>query len=118
MVCAWEDGNSMDQDDTLPSQGAITVLSFTHSNLHPRNIIVRLDDNQGDEMAAGGVQVTAIIDWEFAGWYPEYWEFVMALNMVPPRGPLWDWVDFLPGEAIGNYPVECAVDCLLDRWLG
>ncbi|EMD35878.1 hypothetical protein CERSUDRAFT_156636 [Gelatoporia subvermispora B] len=42
-------------------------VMFTHSDLAPRNIIVRGDD------------IAAIIDWEHAGWYPEYWEYVKAL---------------------------------------
>lgn len=40
---------------------------FTHADLCPRNIIV--DDNG---------RVSAIIDWEFGGWYPEYWEYTKA----------------------------------------
>ncbi|EIM85020.1 kinase-like protein [Stereum hirsutum FP-91666 SS1] len=42
-------------------------ICFTHGDLAPRNIMV-----QGDN-------VTAIIDWEEAGWYPEHWEIVKAL---------------------------------------
>ncbi|EIM79801.1 kinase-like protein [Stereum hirsutum FP-91666 SS1] len=42
-------------------------ICFTHGDLAPRNIFV-----QGDT-------VTAIIDWEEAGWYPEHWEIVKAL---------------------------------------
>ncbi|KAE8154390.1 kinase-like domain-containing protein [Aspergillus avenaceus] len=60
-------------------------IVFTHSDLAPRNILV------------DGGQVTAILDWEFAGWYPEYWEYVKAysdFNAVPK------WLDnvdmFLP----------------------
>lgn len=36
---------------------------FTHADLCPRNILIR------------DGKVCAIIDWEFAGWYPEYWEY-------------------------------------------
>ncbi|KAH9971220.1 kinase-like domain-containing protein [Lactifluus volemus] len=36
---------------------------FTHSDIAPRNILV----NNG--------KIAAIIDWETAGWYPEYWEY-------------------------------------------
>lgn len=36
---------------------------FTHADLCPRNIVVMNE------------HVAAIIDWGFAGWYPEYWEF-------------------------------------------
>ena len=41
------------------------VLKFTHANLTPRNILV---DDAG--------RVCALIGWESAGWYPEYWEYV------------------------------------------
>lgn len=36
---------------------------FTHSDIAPRNLLV----NNG--------KIAAIIDWEMAGWYPEYWEY-------------------------------------------
>ncbi|KAK2813997.1 hypothetical protein FQN50_000401 [Emmonsiellopsis sp. PD_5] len=39
----------------------------THSDFSPRNILVR------------GDQVVAILDWEMAGFYPAYWEYVKAL---------------------------------------
>ncbi|KAK6442960.1 hypothetical protein LTR95_000838 [Oleoguttula sp. CCFEE 5521] len=36
---------------------------LTHADLAPRNIILRSSDGE-----------PVIIDWEFAGWRPEYWE--------------------------------------------
>ncbi|KAK3382377.1 kinase-like domain-containing protein [Lasiosphaeria ovina] len=39
-------------------------LTFTHADLTPRNIRVK------------NGKITGIIDWQFAGWYPEYWEYV------------------------------------------
>lgn len=36
---------------------------FTHADLNPSNIMV------------DGTRVVAIIDWEFSGWYPYYWEY-------------------------------------------
>jgi hypothetical protein len=39
---------------------------FSHSDLVPRSIIV----HDG--------KIAAIIDWAFAGWYPEYWEYTKA----------------------------------------
>ncbi|KAL5337677.1 kinase-like domain-containing protein [Aspergillus crustosus] len=39
---------------------------FTHGDLNPFNIFIR-----GDKIAG-------IIDWEFAGWYPNYWEYTSA----------------------------------------
>lgn len=36
---------------------------FTHGDLNPFNVFVR------DGLVVG------ILDWEFAGWYPAYWEY-------------------------------------------
>lgn len=92
-------------------------IVFTHGDLHPRNIMVSWEGNQRSVAAAENLRVTAILDWEFAGWYPEYWEFVKALNTIRTRGPLRDWIDFLPTDAIGSYMIEYSIDCVLGRWL-
>ncbi|KAG6995853.1 hypothetical protein G7Y79_00041g078050 [Physcia stellaris] len=42
-------------------------IVFTHNDLAPRNILVR----EGN--------VVGILDWEFSGFYPQYWEYVKAL---------------------------------------
>jgi len=42
-------------------------IFFTHGDIAPRNIMV-LDDGR----------ISGIIDWEYAGWYPEYWEYAKA----------------------------------------
>lgn len=42
-------------------------IVMTHSDLTPRNILVR------------DGKVVGIIDWEMAGFFPEYWEYVKAL---------------------------------------
>lgn len=41
-------------------------IVFTHGDFRPANIIVK------------DGHVAAILDWEMAGWYPEYWEFAKA----------------------------------------
>ncbi|KAK4234691.1 kinase-like domain-containing protein [Achaetomium macrosporum] len=46
-------------------EGRYKVL-FAHADLAPRNIMV--DPKKG--------KITGIIDWEFGGWYPEYWEYI------------------------------------------
>jgi hypothetical protein len=43
-------------------------LVFTHGDISPRNIMVK------------DGRVTGIIDWENAGWFPEYWEYVKAVG--------------------------------------
>ncbi|KAJ5513885.1 hypothetical protein N7463_003437 [Penicillium fimorum] len=42
-------------------------MVFTHGDLAPRNILV---DDRG--------HITAVLDWELAGWYPEWCETVRA----------------------------------------
>ncbi|KAF1997655.1 kinase-like protein [Amniculicola lignicola CBS 123094] len=46
-------------------------IVFTHADLNMRNILV--DDNG---------KLSGIVDWECAGWYPEYWEFTKAHNQA------------------------------------
>ncbi|KAB8210130.1 kinase-like domain-containing protein [Aspergillus parasiticus] len=49
---------------------------FTHGDIAPRNIMV--DEN---------TNITGIIDWEYAGWYPDHWEYAQILRLA-----LWgDW---------------------------
>lgn len=56
-------------------------IVFTHADFFSRNILV--DEN---------CKVTAVLDWEFAGWYPEWWEyFTTYVNFQ--RGK--DWDDYL-----------------------
>ncbi|MCJ1402549.1 hypothetical protein MMC11_005769 [Xylographa trunciseda] len=51
--------------DTLPSMLPRSNVSvFHHGDIAPRNIMV---DESG--------HITGIIDWELAGWYPDYWEY-------------------------------------------
>ena len=49
------------------SHGVKHDLVFTHADLNLRNILV-------DE----SVKISGIVDWECAGWYPEYWEYTKA----------------------------------------
>ncbi|KAI1312840.1 kinase-like domain-containing protein [Xylaria venustula] len=51
--------------DWLPDTGHIYL---THGDLTLGNIIVSPD-------AHGAYHIAGIIDWEQAGWYPEYWEY-------------------------------------------
>ncbi|OJJ69333.1 hypothetical protein ASPBRDRAFT_76852 [Aspergillus brasiliensis CBS 101740] len=56
-------------------------IVFTHGDLRHANIMV--NDNG---------KVTGIVDWEFSGWYPEYWEFAKALYVWRWQN---DWTDYL-----------------------
>jgi Ser/Thr protein kinase RdoA (MazF antagonist) len=70
---------------------------FTHADLTLRNIIVR----EG--------KVAAIIDWGFAGWYPEYWEWTKAhynVYNIP------DWYELL-GLELTRYDEELVAERVL-----
>ncbi|KAB8211171.1 hypothetical protein BDV34DRAFT_185276 [Aspergillus parasiticus] len=43
---------------------------FTHGDLQPKNIMVERTGSYEDGCPAFK---TTLIDWEVAGWYPEYW---------------------------------------------
>lgn len=43
-------------------------INFTHGDIAARNIMVR------------DGQIVAILDWEYAGWYPVYWDYVFTLR--------------------------------------
>ncbi|PSS03225.1 kinase-like domain-containing protein [Coniella lustricola] len=51
-------------------------IVFTHADLNPRNILVG-HGLQADGSVGWGI--TGIVDWEMAGYYPEYWDYTKAL---------------------------------------
>jgi tRNA A-37 threonylcarbamoyl transferase component Bud32 len=58
--------------------------TFTHGDLQRKNIIVNTKDYS-----------ITIIDWEFAGWYPSYWEYSRAIFACGHFDDDWsEWVDF------------------------
>lgn len=48
----------------IEALGSTNNIVFTYSDLTPRNVIIE------------GNRVKGLLDWEYAGWYPEYWEFI------------------------------------------
>lgn len=51
-------------------------IVFTHVDLNPRNILV---DQSLQLDGSISWSVTGIVDWEFAGYYPEYWDYTKAM---------------------------------------
>lgn len=68
-------------------------IVLSHCDLHPRNILV---ENSPDDT----VHISAIIDWEMGGWYPEYWEMCKALNTRGGNDSS-DWWEHLPEVILG-----------------
>ncbi|THW98763.1 kinase subdomain-containing protein [Aureobasidium pullulans] len=75
---------------------------FTHADLNPFNILVR------------GEQVVGIIDCEFAGWYPHYWEYTSAWfgNLVRTG-----WQDRL-SRFLETFPAEFEMEKTRNKWWG
>ncbi|PKY08753.1 phosphotransferase family protein [Aspergillus campestris IBT 28561] len=67
---------------------------FTHGDLKHHNILVQ------------NGRITGFLDWESAGWYPEYWEFTTALGFT--MEDFW-WYNFVIGLGGGRYMAE--LDC-------
>jgi aminoglycoside phosphotransferase (APT) family kinase protein len=101
----------------MPPCGPYT---FTHGDLHNENIMV--------DGAAGG-NVTGILDWEFSGYFPAWWEYASATTRATsPDDVEWRellseflepfdearewWLDFM---SLQRYPqVNARVEALLD----
>lgn len=46
-------------------------IVFTHADINPRNILIKNN------------KIIGIIDWEFSGFYPEYWEYIRSMFGIP-----------------------------------
>ncbi|GBE87499.1 hypothetical protein SCP_1101760 [Sparassis crispa] len=78
-------------------------IVFTHSDLHPSNVIVSAE---GD----GAPRVVAIIDWHQSGWYPSYWEYCKA-RLTAEVGSEWEtgylWRILQPTEQWEDWNYFC-----------
>ena len=72
---------------------------FTHADIAPHNILV---DDKG--------QITGILDWELAGWYPEYWEYA---NIMKPTNEM-DWQAWMDRTAPQRWDLSGIVAA---RWV-
>ena len=72
---------------------------FTHGDLQLKNIMVEKDESRNDGSPAFTI---ILIDWEIAGWYPEYWEFCNATISCRFKP---NWLELIP-DILDQYPVE------------
>jgi aminoglycoside phosphotransferase len=75
---------------------------FTHGDINPFNVLVR-----GDEVAA-------IIDWECAGWFPNYWEYTSAWYGNLTRT---EWQEAL-SKFLDAFPAELEMEEVRNKWWG
>ena len=69
------------------------ATKFTHGDFAPRNIMVKRDGT-----------ISAIVDWDSAGWFPEYWEYTKAMFTPYAKD---DWIESI-GEMTGRYDEQLA----------
>jgi aminoglycoside phosphotransferase len=75
---------------------------FTHGDLNPSNIMVR------------DGRVVAIIDWEYSGWYPPYWEYTSTwYGHLVRQG----WEEIIP-KFLDPYPEELKMEITRQRCWG
>ncbi|CAG7959287.1 unnamed protein product [Penicillium olsonii] len=74
-------------------------ITFTHGDFKAHNILV------GDD-----AHLSAFLDWESAGWYPEYWELVTASRFGKDS---W-WAQVASWIEDGKYERELACDIALN----
>ncbi|KAH6847688.1 kinase-like domain-containing protein [Chaetomium sp. MPI-CAGE-AT-0009] len=71
-------------------------VRYTHADLGPHNILVDPKDGR----------ITGIVDWEFGGWYPEYWEYTrMHYGGMRPHWEKW-FAQLSKEEGIEKYEAE------------
>ncbi|PLN74733.1 hypothetical protein BDW42DRAFT_198146 [Aspergillus taichungensis] len=62
--------NGLRYKDQLPRMLPRSERSvFTHADIAPRNVMVDEEN-----------RVTGLLDWEWAGWYLDYWEYAQIMR--------------------------------------
>jgi aminoglycoside phosphotransferase len=75
---------------------------FTHGDLSSLNILVRDD------------KIVGIVDWETAGWYPQYWEYTTA-SQVNPMNIFWrEEID----KFLDPMPKELGMEKIRQKYFG
>ena len=78
---------------------------LTHGDMGPHNVLVE------------NGHITAVVDWELGGWYPEYWEYVKMIQYLPYD--CWDFMKYARrlwsvGDVEVLYDLEYMIDQILD----
>jgi aminoglycoside phosphotransferase len=76
-------------------------MVLSHCDLSPRNIMV----HDG--------KILALVDWEDAGWYPEYWEYAKFFHRNDPRDDWWCYAAEIFPE---QYPDELVDYIAFLKW--
>ncbi|KAJ3006767.1 hypothetical protein NUW54_g3813 [Trametes sanguinea] len=85
-------------------------IVFTHGDINRRNVLVRVHGEGPDD-----IEITAVLDWEQAGWRPIYWE---SLKWTFEDGHTPGWGDFGRKEIAGQYSSDVELDYALQSITG
>ncbi|KAK2863694.1 hypothetical protein FQN49_004090 [Arthroderma sp. PD_2] len=89
----WEEAVSHVHNPSKPY-----TTKYSHADLCPNNVLV----NNG--------KIAAIIDWEFAGWFPEYWEYTkIHYGWRPYRKEFYDAIE----QTMTTYPEELKAESVI-----
>ncbi|KIX92091.1 uncharacterized protein Z520_12175 [Fonsecaea multimorphosa CBS 102226] len=101
------EGKASFYQESLPLVFRDHPPTLTHGDLQPKNIMVRAKPKSGLEIV--------LLDWEFAGWYPSYWEYSQAIMACGWFEDDWHhWV----GKFLDPYPSEYAWLLMLENEIG
>ncbi|BCR94674.1 uncharacterized protein AKAW2_11720A [Aspergillus luchuensis] len=89
--------------------------TLTHGDVQQKNIMIVEDTSCSNEQGERSFDVV-LVDWENAGWFPDFWEFFCASHpFIFEWDEDWSWrvQDF-----VEVWPAEMAIMQLIDRELG
>ncbi|ATY58577.1 kinase-like domain [Cordyceps militaris] len=75
-------------------------IVFSHGDLTPRNIMMQ------------DGKISGVVDWEDAGWYPEYWELIKFIE----RPAVGDWKEYAEVIFSTLYPTELVTYVGMSKW--
>jgi aminoglycoside phosphotransferase (APT) family kinase protein len=76
-------------------------IVFSHGDIAQHNILVK------------DGQITALLDWETAGWFPEHWDYIKFFDR---KGINRDWQNYAPEIFPQSYDTELAYHQAIVRW--
>lgn len=97
-----DDGWDDIKDMAAKQDGPWPPPVFTHGDLNPFNILVN------------GDRVVGILDWEFSGWYPYYWEYTSAWHGNKTRQGCQGMIH----QFLDQYPIELKMEITRQKWWG
>lgn len=100
-------GNTVRKTPKIHHHMLRTVMStehrivLTHGDLNPHNILIE------------DAKIVGLLDWEAAGFYPEYWEFVQFFRNIDSSV---DWYEYANSIFTQTYPQEYMNNHFLGRF--